>query len=603
MLPDTAPLHLIVAGDVLIDRHIYAGERTTPAMRDRRGVGEKKEFGGAHLLYRLIDCLFANDARWKAELGVVPPPLDGPPTGLDGYAVWQLYPMQQNASVDPKKIWRASQLMGYGDVVDGLQAPKARDVPNPDMVVFDDFGFLFRNAKDHPSWALAEKGKGFVLLKMSEPLAQGALWHKLIECCSDRLVCMVGATDLRREKLALGRGLSWEATLDDLRMALHNDPTAHQLLQCRHLVVTFSSDAALWLDLTNREAPLARLCLDPTRAEGEWETQFPGKAFGFHSAMAAALAIGLAAHTQVEDANPLDLLPMIEAGLIAIRDLKQQGHGPVDEPPDGFPVKRIAAKILKVRDGQLDKGERLAKIDIPWPANPAAADPTWSIVEASQGRLRHRDRQQPLDLAWGVAQRGTAALDGLPRAKFGKLLTVDRAEIETLRHIRQRMRAFRDDPNSKRPLSIGVFGPPGAGKSFGVKQLSEEVFGEKSWREFNLSQFQNSADLNGAFHQVRDLALAGLTPVVLWDEFDSRELNWLQYLLAPMQDGRFQDGQLNHAIGKAVFIFAGGTSWSFGEFASQEHKEKFRLSKGTDFASRLDAHMDVLGPNPRANSF
>ena len=81
-------------------------------------------------------------------------------------------------------------------------------------------------------------------------------------------------------------------------------------------------------------------------------------------------------------------------------------------------------------------------------------------------------------------------------------------------------------------------------------------------REFNLSQFQDAPDLNGAFHQVRDLALAGLTPVVLWDEFDSRDLHWLQYLLAPMQDGRFQDGQLNHAIGKSVFIFAGGTSWN-----------------------------------------
>lgn len=613
MPPDTAPHHLIVAGDVLIDRHLYTGERTTPTTRDRRGVCETNELGGAHLLYRLIDRLFALDAQchpdkcqpsWKAELAVAPPPLNGPPTGHDGYAVWQPYPMRRDSPGDAPKVWRASQLLGYGHNVKGLRAPEARAVPDPDLLVFDDPGFLFRDATDHESWALAERGKGFVLLKMSEPLVQGALWHKLADCCPDRLVCLVGATDLRREKLALGRGLSWEATLDDLRLALHNHPTAHRLLECRHLVVTFSADAALWLDLTDRAAPLARLCLDPTRAEGEWETQFAGEAFGFHCAMAAALARGLAAHTEAPRTGSaaLDLMPAIEAGLLAMRDLKQNGHGPVsDTLPAGYPVDRIAAKIRDARDGRLDKRELLSRIDIAWPANPAAADPAWSIVEASQRGSGGQNRQPLLDLAWDVAQRGTAALDGLPRARFGKLLTADRTEIETLRHIRQRMRVYRDDPNPKRPLCIGVFGPPGAGKSFGVKQLTEEVFGEKSWREFNLSQFQDSPDLNGAFHQVRDLALAGLTPVVLWDEFDSRELNWLQYLLAPMQDGRFQDGQLNHAIGKSVFVFAGGTSWSFGEFTPPaEGLEKFRLSKGPDFVSRLDAHMDVLGPNPRA---
>ena len=55
----TASRHLVVIGDVVIDRHLYAGERASPAMRDHRGVREKKERGGADLLRRLLEALFA----------------------------------------------------------------------------------------------------------------------------------------------------------------------------------------------------------------------------------------------------------------------------------------------------------------------------------------------------------------------------------------------------------------------------------------------------------------------------------------------------------------------------------------------------------------
>jgi hypothetical protein len=78
-----------------------------------------------------------------------------------------------------------------------------------------------------------------------------------------------------------------------------------------------------------------------------------------------------------------------------------------------------------------------------------------------------------------------------------------------------------------------------------------------------------------------------------------------------MQDGAFQEGQLSHAIGKCVFVFAGGTSRDFAHFGppetaqkreseiQQKARQSFIMAKGPDFRSRLAGFLDVLGPNPR----
>ena len=138
----------------------------------------------------------------------------------------------------------------------------------------------------------------------------------------------------------------------------------------------------------------------------------------------------------------------------------------------------------------------------------------------------------------------------MPYASFGKLFTADRDEIEALRNIQRLMQEYENSQTETKPLSIAVFGPPGAGKSFGIRQIAETALrGKKSFLEFNLSQFENGSDLIGAFHQVRDKVLEGGTPIVFWDEFDSQNYRWLQYLLAPMQDGKFQEGQITHPIG------------------------------------------------------
>ena len=119
--------------------------------------------------------------------------------------------------------------------------------------------------------------------------------------------------------------------------------------------------------------------------------------------------------------------------------------------------------------------------------------------------------------------------------------------------------------------------------------------------EFNMSQFNSVEELVAAFHKVRDIALGGKMPIVFFDEFDSGfngRLGWLKYFLAPMQDGAFSDGRDVHPIGRAIFVFAGGTSSSYAGFCCAKDAAEFKAVKGPDFVSRLRGFVNIKGPNP-----
>jgi hypothetical protein len=641
----------VIAGDVVVDHHLYEGERGVPTMDNKRGVIPLRETGGAYCVHRLLQAAFQNacakaentraeklakyqqeqseqkvtvepkyviapEEKFDLHFGITMPPETDPPCNHDAYAAWRPFPKLD----EPKKsVWRANLVMGYGH--EAISAAAEADPPtscpihqpaplnsNPParILVLDDAGFVFRHRASQNCWLLPQAGQPdpeWIVLKMSAPVAQGDLWNELIQRYADRLICVVSAKELRRECVSLSQGLSWEQTIEDLRDALFNNPAVSPLGKCRHLIVTFGMDGALWLDRTNAERPDAWLIYDAGGAEGEWEQTLAdkGKSFGYHSCLVATIVQSLAQYLDLPPAKQREhslFRAALAAGLNAKRDLLANGHGDVGhDPPNGFPVARLAAKLA-------EPAPAFSEIHIPWPATAADIVPEpWRIIEMSQRAASSTRRPSLLGLARQTVLDGTAALKRLPHARFGDLFTADRFEIEVLRDIRRALLEYNEPKPAKKPLSIGVFGPPGAGKSFGVREIAKHIFGKEAWREFNLSQFSDTEDLIGAFHQVRDLVLGGMTPVVFWDEFDSQDYKWLQYLLAPMQDGRFQEGQVNHAIGKCVFVFAGGTSYTYEEFGPKKSdldaQQRFRLCKGPDFHSRLDAFYNVLGPNQR----
>jgi hypothetical protein len=237
-----------------------------------------------------------------------------------------------------------------------------------------------------------------------------------------------------------------------------------------------------------------------------------------------------------------------------------------------------------------------------------------------------------------------------PYAKFGNLITCDRGEIESVRNLFLVMQEYLDREQTK-PLNIGVFGPPGAGKSYGIKALVKSLDTKNRQvreLEFNLSQITSPASLASCFQTVQDVILDGKFPVVFWDEFDTTlnevPFGWLHWFLAPMQDGVFlHDGRLNH-LGACLFIFAGSRFHRFEDLpeptfavgqprreiivlTSQEaremdlssdtvpssaaasrrsarmslatRQEQWRAAKGDDFRSRLRAYLNVEDCNMR----
>jgi hypothetical protein len=630
--------HLVVTGDVFIHHHLYKGDRDRPAKHLQRGALEIREPGGATILTALARAaLQRNQPQWSVHPGVESPDKDEAPGGRHAYAFWSPHLIDRKEGKKPKKdqkrVWRVQLQMGYG--ASESEASKvcalagttpSQASPTPDVLVLDDAGFEFRHKLCKNIWQLPDDpslGPKWIVLKMSGPIAHGHLWHHLVPRYADRLVCLVSADELRQESVGISRGLSWERTAEDVRSALLGSALS-ALSSCRHLVVRLSADGALWVDRTDRANPKAKLVFDADGAEGGWKENHPGTVIGSSTVLAAALACGLAsdvtqsdgaADGETEDVKTQRerrcLLSAIKRGLVAVRNLQRVGHGEIGggPAPAGFPVDRLATLVAVAGPDSKapDPEEEFADADVLWPTSqdPIKTDRAWMIVESLQRHPEMTTHPPLVGVARQIVLHGKSVLMRYPHAQFGDLGTIDRFEIETLRSVRRLMIAYEDNTQAQKPLSIGVFGPPGAGKSFGVKQLAKEIFGDNAWLEFNLSQFANPADLVGAFHQVRDRVLSGVTPVVFWDEFDSQDLHWLQYLLAPMQDGRFQEGRVSHSVGKCVFVFAGGTSPTYEEFAPPENTDDdllraYRLSKGPDFHSRLDGYYNVVGPNRRA---
>lgn len=598
-MSDTRPT-IVVAGDVCIDWFAIPVPRVieTPDpqagllanWRLREGLRMFARPGGAWLLAELVEF-----AAGQAVLRqVIPRPLEHQACDDALHSMVELSPFPpSNAGKDRREraafVWRVERFRGFAGPASAscqrCMASIENDSEAARLVVLDDVGNGFRDHQDIWPVALQRDHDGpLVLWKLARPLQGGSLAKHLLQRQANRTILVLDVDDLRAAGAAVSRHLSWERTAGDIIRALTHDRRFSELRRAKHLVVRLDLEGALHFtpgtDKPGEETAVELTCL-PSGIEGSTRAEVPGDMLGLGSVFVAMLAAELARDGSASLAE--QIRAGIRTGIAASRQLFRAGLGPSMSEPTALtsairPSAKAVAELVTVNVAPL-----------------AGRDPA--------SRLLDYVRSVPLDrLAEQIVAQGLdSAIPQAPVARFGALETLDRSEIETYRSIRNLIGEYLAQPNPERPLSIAVFGPPGSGKSFGVAQVAKSL-GDVEKIEFNVSQFDGARQLTAAFHVVRDAVVRGRVPLVFFDEFDATPngqfLGWLKHFLAPMQDGKFMDGESTHLIGRAIFVFAGGTKRTFAEFARLED-ENFKAAKGPDFVSRLRGVVDVRGTERR----
>lgn len=581
---------IVVAGDVTIDWLKWS--RTKIEGDDSHnwelynGFEMVARKGGALLLANMV---YAATGIKTITHQMTYPIADVPPRKI----IQSLSFLDQYPGPNKSKVFRVKEFYGFSgpSLTDPMFIPLEEDSSKAELILLDDAGNGFRDQQSNWKELFESNQENpYVILKMARPLGKGELWKKVREKYSDRLIVIVNANELRDQGVNISRRLSWERTALDFMWQIKNNPDISQLRKCKNLIVRLGSEGVIHYQ-NNGETPKMTLYYDPMVDEDGYNDKYQGNMQGFGSTFTAAVAAQI-----VKDDGFKDIGEGIKKGIESCRKLFQYGFGIVGlkNSKPHYPGKIIFSTY---------KGD-IASIRI-------KDDKSWSILGCNP-------RWQIESMVKSIVEDGPHTMfSSVPVAHFGGLVTVDRTEIEGYHSIRNLMKEYLNNEQTKRPLSISVFGPPGSGKSFGVTQLALSLDPDRVKKlEFNVSQFTNTNDLVVALHKVRDTVLNGKIPLVFFDEFDSEfngELGWLKYFLAPMQDGEFKEGDTVHPIGKCIFVFAGGTSDTLNLFSRKEFdpemtdeeikdsKLKFRLAKGTDFVSRLRGYINILGPNPYAD--
>jgi hypothetical protein len=534
----------------------------------------------------------------------------------DSWTTWQGYEVKER----DKPSFRISEWSGYEP--GQWDYEKNRLAGDADLLMIEDSGLGFRACEK--GWPAALSGGGrkpeHIILKLSKYNAPNTV-NQLVKRIHDlglgkSTTIVTAINDLRACSVRIGPSLSWEKLFDEIVDAVYDVKSIFcddkgKLLYDRVIVTVGTSGAVIITSEGNA------LIFDRSGQEDDFEHKHEGQLMGYNTCLMGALAV-----KWLE--NPVgDWTEAVRDGIALARFLKVEGYSVAKDNNRlflQFPFKEIAGAYADKHSGRPHKDpDKVWDLGLYRDLRAGKRDTSdrdrWSILEETvkngceQGKYGYKGNVGAVcDCAKTVVLQGPkSVLDDVPIETVGAWTSADRQEIEGIRSVNNAFRYYLSDGGKQgTPLCIAVFGPPGSGKSFAIKEIAKGLgIDSSSQITFNLSQFESSEELTAAFHQIRDLQLKGKIPLIFWDEFDTRyqgkPLGWLRYFLAPMQDGEFMENGRTHPIGRGIFIFAGATSHSFAKFCEGASEED-RAAKKPDFISRLKAYLDIKGPNGNPNT-
>ena len=336
---------VLVTGDVIVDHHVYEGQRSSPDSNNPIGSQEQTGPGGAGLIFELLKNVSQtrakeNQAQFDVKFGLAKNIYSKLNQNLHGYAVWK--PCKPFGE-QKEKVWRMVKPMGYGHSRDRTfpYADFIGDdaVAKPEIVVIDDGGLGFRLSTQKKAWPKVlmnkdNKNLEWIVLKMSNPIGQGDLWRHLSTNFQNKLIVIVSVDDVRKEEVRITKDTSWERSALDLVDELCHNPNINRLLNCKHLIINFGSEGALHVAFANTKRKF-QLIYDPANLETEWGTKIDGLGLGFMSCITAGIVASL-----VKAKKGLGIQDVefgIKAGLSAMRKMHILGHGNVGSKKPGIP--------------------------------------------------------------------------------------------------------------------------------------------------------------------------------------------------------------------------------------------------------------------------